>query len=219
MHGLDQRVQLWGRITVGAPPRPVHQHDRAGAGLVGCLQVLLQPAVLCGLAVTPVAVWQLFAVDVQRNHVPGAQTHAVIPPAALLTVRIQRCGSASEVCKITLGPWAPVFMVAQYRVGDVLEASPGPAVIPPKLGQRADLVLQISQHEYRVWVDLLDQIRCRFLMAASGHPASTVVADAVWATGDVSSCSHRNCWGVGSLGTDWTVNLPFREADGHREGQ
>src|SRR3954451_1062393 len=107
---------------------------------------------------------------------PGAEIKAVVASTARVTLEVLRCRAGTEVGKITRRLGIAVLVVANDGIGDVLEASPSGVIARTKVGQRARLVLQIPQREDRVRVDVLDDVRVRPLVAATGHAPPAVVA-------------------------------------------
>src|SRR5829696_5636044 len=219
VHRFNQRARSWRLLPAVAPPRLVHEHDGAGGGCPGGLQVSLQPSVLWRVRTTAVATWQLVTVDVQGDHMPSAQVEAVVPAAVRRAVRILGGSPGPEVRKVALRSRAAVFMVAWYGVGDVLETPPGRIVGLLELGQRAGLILQVSQCEDSVRLDLLDQVGRGFVVAIARHPAATVVVRAVRVARDVSRCG--DCLrSAGAAGPHCTVgSFCSGEADRHADRQ
>src|ERR1051325_10918336 len=107
----------------------MHERDltrgRAGS------QVLLQPLVLRGPGR---AIDLVGAVRVQRDEVPAGSVHAV--PAAIGITR-----ALAEVAEIAARIAGQVIVIADTRVGDVLEAPPRATVDLPILGRLPLVVL------------------------------------------------------------------------------
>src|SRR6476469_5083014 len=119
------------------------------------------------------------AVGVERDQVPGAEIETVVPLGAVAR-------ALTEVVEVGgVGTTFSALVVAQDRVGDVSEPSPGGALGGRVVRGGSVDVLDVAEGQDSLWLDRFHQVGGGLLVASGGGAGTGVEVGIGGVAGDV----------------------------------
>src|SRR6478672_10126376 len=131
------------------------------------------------------------AIGVERDQMPGAEIETVV------TLGAGTCALTEVVEVGGVGTAFSALVVAQDRVGDALEPSPGGAVGGRVVRGGSVDVLDVAEGQDSLWVDGFHQVGGGLLVAAGGRAGSGVEVGIGGVAGDVPGRDDNHRGGRG----------------------